>query len=90
MYKPDGIPDLIQQIKHGTINLLSGYRAAGHTFTGIIANLEGSYITGDWLPILISYFMIPGLDQGKGRLLIPELRMTGGYSQTGIQVWNIR
>ena len=48
MYKPDGIPDFLQQIKQGALNLLSGYRAAGHSFHGIIANKEGRNITGDW------------------------------------------
>jgi hypothetical protein len=48
MYKPDGIPDFLQQIKQGALNLLSGYRAAGHSFHGIIANREGRNITGDW------------------------------------------
>jgi endoglucanase len=48
MYKPDGIPDFQQQIKQGALNLLSGYRAAGHSFHGIIANSEGRNITGDW------------------------------------------
>ncbi len=48
MYKPDGIPDFQQQIKQGALNLLSGYRAAGHSFHGIIANREGRNITGDW------------------------------------------
>lgn len=48
MYKPDGIPDFLQQIKQGALNLLSGYRASGHSFHGIIANREGRNITGDW------------------------------------------
>ena len=48
MYQPDGIPDFAQQIKQGALNLLSGYRAAGHSFIGIIANREGRNITGDW------------------------------------------
>ena len=48
MYKPDGIPDFIQQIKQGALNLVSGYRASGHSFMGIIANREGRNITGDW------------------------------------------
>lgn len=48
MYKPDGIPDFVQQIKHGALNLLSGYRASDHSFAGIIANREGRNITGDW------------------------------------------
>ena len=48
MYKPDGVPDFKQQIKQGALNLLAGYRAAGHSFHGIIANREGRNITGDW------------------------------------------
>jgi hypothetical protein len=48
MYKPDGIPDFQQQIKQGALNLLAGYRAAGHSFHGIIANRAGRNITGDW------------------------------------------
>ena len=48
MYKPDGVPDFLQQIKQGALNLVSGYRASGHSFHGIIANKEGRNITGDW------------------------------------------
>jgi endoglucanase len=48
MYKPDGAPDFLQQIKQGALNLLSGYRASGHSFHGIIANMAGRNITGDW------------------------------------------
>ena len=48
MRRPDGIPDMVQQVKHGVINLLSGYRVAGHSFAGIIANREGRNKTGDW------------------------------------------
>jgi endoglucanase len=45
--KPDGIPDLQQQIEHGVINLLSGYRASGHSFVGIIETKEGRNFLGD-------------------------------------------
>jgi len=48
MRRPDGVPDMVQQVKHGAINLLSGYRASGHSFAGIIANREGRNKTGDW------------------------------------------
>ncbi|MFC2124744.1 glycoside hydrolase family 9 protein [Bacteroidota bacterium] len=48
MHQPDGIPDFLQQIKHGAINLLSGYKAAEHSFAGIIATREGRNIKGDW------------------------------------------
>jgi hypothetical protein len=45
--RPDGIPDLQQQIEHGVINLLSGYRASGHSFVGIIETREGRGFLGD-------------------------------------------
>ena len=45
--RPDGIPDLKQQIEHGVLNLLSGYRASGHSFTGIIETFEGRSFLGD-------------------------------------------
>jgi hypothetical protein len=36
LHVPDGLPDIVQQIAHGAENLLSGYRAAGHSLAGII------------------------------------------------------
>jgi hypothetical protein len=45
--RPDGIQDLEQQIVHGVINLLSGYRASGHSFVGIVATREGRAFLGD-------------------------------------------
>jgi len=41
LHTPDGIPDIVQQVAHGVLNLLSGYRATAHTahphgFHGII------------------------------------------------------
>ncbi len=61
MYRPDGIPDFVQQIKQGALNLLSGYRAAGHSFAGIIANREGRNITGDWASQTDQLFYDPKL-----------------------------
>lgn len=34
--KPDGIPDVIQQIRHGTFQLLAQYKVFGHPIIGII------------------------------------------------------
>jgi hypothetical protein len=45
--KPDGIPDLQQQIEHGVLNLLSGYRTTGHSYAGIIETFEGRSFLGD-------------------------------------------
>ncbi len=68
MNRPDGIPDFVQQIKHGAINLLSGYRAAGHSFAGIIANREGRNITGDWASQTDQLFYDPRLKPGQRTL----------------------
>ena len=35
LHVPDGKPDILQQVVHGVENLLTGYRLAGHSFTGI-------------------------------------------------------
>ncbi len=34
--KPDGIPDVVQQIEHGVLALLAQYKAVGHAINGII------------------------------------------------------
>ena len=44
MHVPDGSPDILQQVAHGAENLLSGYRASGHSFTGIIENNLRQYV----------------------------------------------
>lgn len=36
MHRPDGVPDLLQQIEHGTLFLLSQYRVFGHAIPGIV------------------------------------------------------
>jgi endoglucanase len=36
IHKPDGIPDVLQQIEHGVLLLLSQYKVFGHAIPGII------------------------------------------------------
>jgi endoglucanase len=36
IHRPDGIPDVLQQIKHGVLRLLAQYSAFGHAIPGII------------------------------------------------------
>jgi hypothetical protein len=36
IHHPDGVPDLLQQIEHGTLALIAQYRAVGHAINGII------------------------------------------------------
>lgn len=34
--RPDGVPDILQQIEHGTLALISQHRAVGHAIPGIV------------------------------------------------------
>lgn len=36
LHKPDGVPDIIQQIEHGALALLAQHRAVGHAIHGIV------------------------------------------------------
>ncbi|MGB2867408.1 MAG: glycoside hydrolase family 9 protein, partial [Bacteroidota bacterium] len=36
MHHPDGKPDILQQIEHGTLQLLAQHRAVGHAVNGIV------------------------------------------------------
>jgi hypothetical protein len=36
MHRPDGKPDILQQIEHGTLALLAQHKACGHAINGII------------------------------------------------------
>lgn len=48
LHRPDGVPDVLQQVAHGVENLLGGYRAAGHSLPGIIeSNLTQYTHLGD-------------------------------------------
>ncbi len=40
---PDGQPDLLQQIEHGTLQLIGQYRAVGHAINGIIDGSLSQY-----------------------------------------------
>ncbi|MFA5204064.1 MAG: glycoside hydrolase family 9 protein [Lentisphaeria bacterium] len=43
LHQPDGKPDILQQIEHGLLTLLAGYRAFGHCQLGIIAPTRQEY-----------------------------------------------
>jgi hypothetical protein len=88
MYRPDGIPDFVQQVKHGAINLLSGYRAAGHSFAGIIATREGRNITGDWASQTDQLFYDSGLGKNEKTLTrsgVPDDRWVFTNKDTGLE-----
>ena len=43
MHLPDGAPDLLQQIRHGTLQLVAQYDAVGHAINGIVEPDVGQY-----------------------------------------------
>ena len=36
MHRPDGVPDAVQQVKHGVLGVLAQIAAVGHPFPGIM------------------------------------------------------
>lgn len=79
MRKPDGIPDVIQQIEHGVILLLAQYRIFGHAIPGIIEpTLEEYTHLGD------------AASQTDGRIYSPKLgplATEGNYSGVADDRW---
>ena len=48
MHRPDGVPDAVQQVKHGVLQVLAQYKAVGHPFMGMIEpTLRGYTHLGD-------------------------------------------
>jgi endoglucanase len=43
MHRPDGVPDVLQQIEHGVLFLLSHYRVFGHAIPGVVEPDLGQY-----------------------------------------------
>jgi endoglucanase len=43
IHQPDGVPDILQQIEHGTLFLLSQHRVFGHAIPGIVEPDLGQY-----------------------------------------------
>lgn len=69
LHVPDGKPDILQQVVHGVEHLLTGYRVAGHSFTGISdPNLEQYGTLGEPAVITDNRVFDPslGVDEVKG------------------------
>ena len=63
IHRPDGIPDLIQQIEHGTLQLLGQFKAVGHAINGIIVGQLSRYThLGDASTITDNLVYNPKLD----------------------------
>ncbi len=72
MHKPDGVPDLVEQVEHGVLQTLAQVHAVGHTFMGIQS------------PYLREYtFVGDAASQTDGRIYDPKLgpnQVKGDYS----------
>ncbi len=44
LHRPDGIPDLVQQVRHGAVYLLNCYKNTGHAIAGIISPTIKQYV----------------------------------------------
>jgi endoglucanase len=44
LHQPDGKPDLLQQVEHGVLSILAGYRQLGRLYRGIICPFLRQYV----------------------------------------------
>lgn len=44
LHRPDGAPDILQQIEHGALTVVGGYRALGRLYRGIIVPTLRQYV----------------------------------------------
>ncbi len=66
IHHPDGIPDILQQIEHGTLALIAQYRAVGHAIPGIISSDLSRYThLGDAITMTDNLIYNPELDSFK-------------------------
>ncbi|MBZ5582911.1 MAG: glycoside hydrolase family 9 protein [Acidobacteriia bacterium] len=79
MHRPDGIPDAVQQVKHGILQTLAQIKAVGHPFMGIIEpNLREYTHLGD------------AASQTDGRIYSPKLgplQVEGNFSGVPDDRW---
>lgn len=66
IHNPDGVPDLLQQIEHGTLQLLVQHKAVGHAINGIVeAHLSQYTHLGDAVTKTDNLIYNPELDSLK-------------------------
>lgn len=44
LHRPDGVPDILQQIEHGVLSIVGGYRSMGRLYRGIIVPTLRQYV----------------------------------------------
>jgi len=66
IHVPDGKPDLLQQIEHGTLQLLAQFKSVGHAINGIIEPQLSQYThLGDAVTITDNLVYDPHMDENE-------------------------
>jgi hypothetical protein len=66
IHHPDGVPDILQQIEHGTLALIAQHRTVGHAINGIIVPDLSQYThLGDALTMTDNLIYDPNLAEGE-------------------------
>lgn len=62
IHRPDGKPDLLQQVEHGILNILGGYKSLGRLYRGVIVPTLKQYVLlGDVINSTDNLFFDPSL-----------------------------
>lgn len=73
IHRPDGRPDILQQIEHGALSVVGGHRALGRLYRGIItATLRQYVLLGD--PANVTDNRVAEAPAGSGMAHQPEAR----------------
>jgi endoglucanase len=66
MHTPDGIPDILQQIEHGALTVVGGYKSLGRLYRGIICPTGRQYsLLGDGSVMTDNLIYTAKLDSGR-------------------------
>ncbi len=68
IHRPDGKPDILQQIEHGVLSILGGYKNLGRLYRGIIcSNLRQYVLLGDGSTMTDNMIYNPNLSEDEVR-----------------------
>ncbi len=91
--RPDGVPDILQQVAHGALQLLAQFRAVGHAIPGIIAPTLEQYVflgdAGSKTDGLIYDSTLAGRPPRDGRSGVPDDRWAFTNRSTALDYGSI-
>ncbi len=66
LHRPDGVPDVLQQVEHGALTILAGYKSLGRLYRGIICQHSRQYShLGDGATMTDNLFYDASLKPGE-------------------------